>query len=341
MGLVASDGRAFGEPSFPMDTHIHGLAWRWACRMARASRRPKRTQAGLPAGPMERPPSPDHLLRAGALPSGCPGQCMPDLFLWGVKRRLQQDVKPRAEPSAGLVVGNHRVGTADQGACDVRHHDAGAVPGRMWRVGGGGRCGAARGREGTLRSAGRTRHPTLGSGPAQTPVVLHCPRRRKQNSAGSGSPGVPEEIKAIMGTWPPRVSTRSSSRCGPSMRSLRCRALGHAIDRDARPNPAGTHSRRRSMRGVRGLDVHAYINTFPLARPSPGPASHPSLTDHPEWLVADGSGTPQRSMIPMSLPPGQSGSSYAFAPWHRHHPQLRRRRRPSRLHPLSGGAVLP
>lgn len=47
---------------------------------------------------------------------------------------------------------------------------------------------------------------------------------------------------------------------------------------------------------LHGLDVHAYINTFPLWQgtipPEPTEPSH-ALAVHPDWLVADAAGTPQ------------------------------------------------
>ena len=56
---------------------------------------------------------------------------------------------------------------------------------------------------------------------------------------------------------------------------------------------------------LQGLDVHAYINTFPLWRGTEAPAvSDPAhaLTVHPQWLIADGDGTAQAL-----------NSSYVFA----------------------------
>ena len=75
--------QAFGVPAFPVDTHIHRLAARWGLSNGTTVERTERDlKAVFPKDTLERPPSPDHLLRPRVLPGIAPRSVgLPDLQL--------------------------------------------------------------------------------------------------------------------------------------------------------------------------------------------------------------------------------------------------------------------
>ena len=86
--------QAFGQPAFPVDTHIHRLAARWGLSTGRNVTATERDlKAALRPGRLEHAASPDDLLRARALPGARPRpRRMRDLLVVGV----QGPGRPRA-----------------------------------------------------------------------------------------------------------------------------------------------------------------------------------------------------------------------------------------------------